>query len=489
VARLLTSFGPVIAGTAIGAVTVTAAWAMMVSGNPQAASTAAAPLAGVAEGAAPAQTQPAAADSSVREAISQAHNLSKAFQYAARTVGPAVVHIESLSHVGGGVFRDMWTGQTFRQREGFQPTGLGSGVIVTKDGFILTNNHVVQGAAKLSVKLNDGRSMDGRVVGTDAATDIAVVKIDGANFPTADFADSDRIEVGEWVVAIGSPFGLDNTVTAGIVSAKGRALNPTDYGKYEDFLQTDAAVNPGNSGGPLVTLEGKIVGINTAIASRTGGSVGIGFAIPSSIAQAVMDTLIKTGQVERGWLGVSMMNPAEMQQQGIATKEGVVVKEVIPGSPAERAGLRPGDVLLRYRGRAVDDEHRFITAVALSTPGTRAELDIVRDGRPMTLSVDVGDRNSTLGLSVVTVTPEIAQELGLDQDAQGVFIANVDAGSIANESHLQAGDVIVAVGGRAVTSEKQFYQIISKADLGRGVRLNVVRPSTGERGYVTVKRK
>jgi serine protease Do len=432
-----------------------------------------------------------APDPAVREAIAQAHNLSKAFQYAARTVGPAVVHVESLSHVGGGVFRDMRSGQMFRQQEGFQPTGLGSGVIVTRDGFILTNNHVVQGAAKLNVKLNDGRSMEGRVVGTDAATDLAVVRIDGENLPTAEFADSDRIEVGEWVVAIGSPFGLDNTVTAGIVSAKGRALNPTNYDKYEDFLQTDAAVNPGNSGGPLVTLEGKVVGINTAIASRTGGSVGIGFAIPSSIAQAVMDTLIKTGHVERGWLGVSMLEltPEKARELGIQATEGVVVKEIIPNSPAERSGLKPGDVVLHYRGRAVEDERKFVTAVALSSPGTRADLDIVRNGRPMTISVEVGDRNSTLGLSVASLTDEIAERIGLNAEAQGVVVTNVDGGSLADEAQLRPGDIIVAVGGKPVPTDKEFYQIVSRADLSRGVRLNVMRPTTGERGYVTVKRK
>ena len=236
--------------------------------------------------------------------------------------------------------------------------GSGSGVIVSADGYILTNNHVISGVDEITVVMADGEQYDAEVVGSDPQSDVAVIKVDAKDLPAAKLGDSDAIEVGEWVLAVGNPFELQNTVTAGIISARGRSgISPMSTSSYEDFIQTDAAINPGNSGGPLVNLDGEVIGINTAIATRTGGNIGIGFAIPINMAKQIMEQLIDTGKVTRGWLGVIIQNitPELKDEFGLKTTEGALVGDVDKDGPAKKAGVRRGDVIVEYRGEKVKD--------------------------------------------------------------------------------------------------------------------------------------
>ena len=443
--------------------------------------------------------QPVSQDAPVEE-LRQARSLSRAFQHAAGRIDPSVVHIST---------RVVQTAQDFFGRpRRLEQTGVGSGVIVSADGYVLTNNHVIEGAQSVSVRLNDGRELPGEVIGTDPATDLAVVRVEAAGLVPAVFGDSDLLEVGEWVLAVGSPFGVfDNTVTAGIVSAKGRAGLATGRDeRYEDFIQTDAAINPGNSGGPLVNLEGQVVGINSAIASRSGGSVGIGFAIPSTIARTVVDTVIRTGRVQRGWLGVSMtdLTPQRARELGLDVAAGVLVDEVVDGSPAEKAGLRPGDVVTSFNGRPTPDGRRLRNAIAFTAPGTVAEVDVMRGGKERTVAAEVADLYESrlaavggmsfqeLGVGVRTVTPVIARELGY-RGVEGVQVVEITPGSPAADAGLEAGDIIVSVarlsrgGGEEYVSTptiEEFSAALARASPREVLRLRVVRGTM--RGYVDV---
>lgn len=409
--------------------------------------------------------------------IAFANSLSKAFKRVASKVEPSVVHITNVQRVR--VRRSMFD----MGMERAVPAGLGSGVIISDDGYIATNNHVVQQAEKLLVKLTDGREFEAKVIGRDEATDLAVIKIDAPDLVPAHFGASEQLEVGEWVVAIGSPFGFSNTVTAGIVSAKGRSLTPRETGRvFEDFIQTDAAINPGNSGGPLLNLRGEIIGINSAIASRTGAYEGLGFAIPSAIVRTVTDNIIQNGRVVRGWLGVELVDARDAN--------GVRVQRVLDDSPASKAGLREGDVITRFRGAAVN-EQRLRTAIAISSPGSRADVDVIRDGKPMKLTAELGDLNvalgntyvGELGASVRTVTPEVARSLGY-RDIKGVVVIELDPNGKAAMGRLQAGDVIVRVDGRDVSDAEEFNKRLAAGNMGKGVRLDVVRD--GMAGYLVV---
>ena len=420
-----------------------------------------------------------------------ARSLSRAFNHAATTIAPSVVHITEFSRV---LERQNFFGPA---REVVRPTGAGSGVIVSTDGYILTNNHVISGAEKVRVKLATGTEYDGRVIGTDPATDLGVVKIEASNLKAAEWGDSDILDIGEWVIAVGSPFGeFDNTVTAGIVSAKGRTgLQGQSDERFEDFIQTDAAINPGNSGGPLVNLEGQIVGINSQIASRTGGSVGIGFSIPSSISRSVMDMLIKRGRAERGAIGINNMAvPPPDMMQVLKVKSGVRIGAVSPGSPADRAGLQTGDVITKFNGRSIDSVNRLRNAIAFTPPGTEAELERVRDGKSSMVSLVVGDRADFVagsqalrkfGFAVKTLPPQDARRLGM----KGVFVSSIEAlGPAAQASvPLQERDIIVGVDGRDVGSAEEFDQAM-KAQGGGKVRLNIVRPGWQgfEKGYLDI---
>jgi serine protease Do len=417
-----------------------------------------------------------------------AQSLSRAFQRASTTIAPAVVHITQERNVM--VQRGFFSPPV----KELTPVGAGSGVIVSEDGYILTNNHVIADAVKVIVKLPDGREFNGKVVGTDPSTDIGVVKIGASGLTAAQFGDSDSLEVGEWVLAVGSPFGVfDNTVTAGIVSAKGRTgLASQSEESFEDFIQTDAAINPGNSGGPLVDLEGHVVGINSQIASRTGGSVGIGFSIPTSIARAVMDSLIRTGKVERGWLGFIMapQMPPELAQQ--VGGEGVLAQSVIPGGPADQAGLRPGDVITGFNGRKVATGNQLKNYIAFTEPGTEAELDVVRDGRGTKLHTTVvesisgrsaapgGKAVAKYGFTVQDLPPRLVDQIG-----QAVFVNYIDPLGPAAEAGLQMGDVVFLVDDQQTPNVQTFDKVLQRS--GRSVRLGVQRGM--QRGYIDITRR
>jgi serine protease Do len=324
------------------------------------------------------------------------------FAQIARDVTPAVVNISTMTRSGKGVapfddpFFHRFFGEDLPRRyetpKGRKDRSLGSGVIVEANGTIITNNHVVSQADEIRVLLSDKREFKAKLLGTDPKADLAVLKIDAESLQTIPWADSDRLEVGEYVLAVGNPFGLNQTVTMGIVSAVGRAS--MGIAEYEDFIQTDAAINPGNSGGALVNTSGQLVGINTAIFSQTGGSMGIGFAVPSNMARSIMEQLIHGGRVIRGWLGVSIqeLTPELASQFGIAEAKGVLISDVLDASPAKRAGLERGDVIVEYDGKPVDTPTQLRNAVAKTVVGKRATLKVIRDRRAKTVPVMVGEQ-------------------------------------------------------------------------------------------------
>jgi serine protease Do len=354
--------------------------------------------------------------------------------------------------------------------------GLGSGVVVTKDGYILTNNHVVDGAEDVKATLQDGREFTAKVIGRDPKSDVAVIKIDAKDLPVVPMADSDKVQVGDIVLAIGNPFGVGQTVTTGIVSATGRGnLGIEDY---EDFIQTDAAINPGNSGGALVDVEGRLIGINTAIFSRTGGNQGIGFAIPSDLARNVMDSLIKDGHVSRGYLGVMIqdVNPALAQEFKLKETAGALVGDVVPKGPADKAGLKNGDVVLEYNGKKVPDSRRLRLAVGETKPGTTVPVKILRDGAAKTLEVTVqqlpgseqlaqnntsnSKDNGTLnGVGVADLDQQTRQELKLQDSLKGVVVTEVQPDSPAAEAGLKQGDIIQEINRHPVKTAEEAVKL------------------------------
>ena len=353
-------------------------------------------------------------------------NLSKAFTNVAKKAKPAVVFItaertvEVPSRAMPPQFRDPFEDffdrfsphQGPRQSEPRkrQQVGQGSGFIISPDGYVLTNNHVVGQADKIKVKLHDGRELEAKKVGTDPKSDVAVIKLEGKDFPVLPLGDSDELEVGEWVIAIGNPFGLAETVTVGVVSAKGRSR--VGIADYEDFIQTDAAINPGNSGGPLINLRGEAVGINTAIFSRSGGYMGIGFAIPIDMAEVIKDQLVKTGKVTRGFLGIMMQDLTKelSESLGSTTTEGILVAEVVEGSPAEKAGFKQGDIITKLDGQPATEMSKFRNEVGLMAPGTKAEITVVRDGKELKLAATIGTWGEP---DTVAAAPEQLENLGL----------------------------------------------------------------------------
>ena len=356
----------------------------------------------------------------------------------------------------------------------FRQRSLGSGFIISADGLILTNNHVVENADEIVVRLSDSKEYTAKIVGRDSKTDIAVIKIEGAtNLHSAELGDSDGLKVGEWVMAIGNPFGLENTITAGIVSAKGRFIG---QGNYDNFIQTDAAINPGNSGGPLINLKGEVVGINTAIFSRTGGNIGIGFAIPINLAKELLPELRDKGKVTRGWLGVYIqkVTPEIAESMGLPDASGALVADVMPDTPAKKAGIEVGDVILEYDGHPVKESNELPMLVARTAIGKKAKVRLIRHGKEMTVSVDVGElkdeevaagpaAEEDLGLSVQPLTPEIAESLGVDADTKGVVVAAVEPGSVADDAGLRRGDVVLEVNQQQVDSVSSYRSALSKA--------------------------
>ncbi len=344
----------------------------------------------------------------------------------------------------------------------FRQQGSGSGVIISPDGYIVTNDHVVSGADTVSVTLADQREYEAKVVGRDPKTDLAVLKIESKQtLPVAALGDSDRLNVGDWVVAIGNPFGLNHTVTSGIVSAKGRFIGA---GPYDDFIQTDASINPGNSGGPLFDLNGNVVGINTAIIPH---GQGIGFAIPVNIAKSLVPQLVETGSVTRGYLGVNIqtLTPSLAQALKLETRNGALVSDVLPDSPADRAGLERGDVILTFDGKTIDDSRDLAAQVAATPVGEDTEVLVLRDGRKETLELTVGTlpnqqasisgadspRGGQWGLQLQELAPEVARAQGL-HDGQGVRVVGVESGSPAGEAGLRPGDILLQVNRRNVGS-------------------------------------
>jgi serine protease Do len=399
-------------------------------------------------------------------------------------------------------------GDQFGQRQGPRPQmrtprqrGLGSGVIVTTDGYILTNHHVVDGADEIKVDLTDDRTLTAKLVGSDKASDLALLKVTGADFKALPLGNSDNVQVGDVVLAVGNPMGIGQTVTMGIISAKGRSTGPGD-GSYEDFLQTDAPINHGNSGGALVNMKGELVGINSQILSTTDGNIGIGFAIPVNMAKSVMDQIRTKGKVTRAQLGVSVQQVTSDIAQNLGLKHtgGAIVSSVAPGSAAERAGVKQGDVIEAFNGQQVHDFNTLRNRVAAAGPGSTADLTIVRDGVEKHLSVKLDEANpekvarrgdgepdstdkAALGVSVAPITPELASRLGT-KGAQGLVVENVDPDGRAAEAGIQAGDVIESVNRQSVKTVEDLRGAVKRA-ADKPVLLLINRQ--GNNIFVTVK--
>lgn len=356
--------------------------------------------------------------------------------------------------------------------------GQGSGFVFAannKKTYILTNNHVVEGNDKISVKFLDGREFEAKIKGTDPKSDIAVIEIEASGLPAVQIGDYAQLEVGEWVVAIGNPFGLSHTLTVGVVSAKGRtSLGINDY---EDFIQTDAAINPGNSGGPLVNLDGEVIGMNTAIFSRSGGYMGIGFAIPINLVQRIANQLIEKGEVVRGYLGI-MIQPltADLAKSfELKNEKGILIAQVTKNSPADKAGLKAGDVIVSFQGRPVSEVGDFRNQVALEQPGSKVEFDIIRDGKQRSITVKIDKQtdkklaaqessqaSEKLGLAVQTITADLAKQLGI-KAGKGVVVTEVAPGSVAMMAGISRGSVILEVNRKAVNTTAEFDQAVKSS--------------------------
>jgi len=362
--------------------------------------------------------------------------------------------------------------------------GLGSGVIISSDGYVVTNNHVVDGADSVTVALADGRELPAKVVGRDPLTDIAVVKIDAKDLPAITFADSSKILTGDRVLAIGNPFGIGETVTSGIVSATGRRVGIlNDVHGYEDFIQTDAAINPGNSGGALVDVDGRLIGINTAILSRSGGFQGVGLAVPSNMVSHVADSLVRTGRVVRGYLGINIQNitPALVDSFNLKTREGALVAEVTQDSPAAHAGIKEGDVISRINGQPVTDSNNLALTVSGEAPGTKLSFDILRDGKDVRLDATTGERPGSPhgpagsiaadddqgvlnGVTVDDLNGDTRQQFNLPAHVHGAIVTNVEPDSAAARAGISAGDVILEINRHPVQSAQDAVSLSAKVE-------------------------
>jgi serine protease Do len=439
------------------------------------------------------------ADPEPTAALDAVQKFSEAFRWVAKKVQPSVVAVsvtksveESASpfddedffhHFFGRELPNMPRGNGGNRPHKFEQQGLGSGVIIEADGYILTNNHVVAGADEIKVHLMDGRDLKAKVIGTDPPTDLALIQVKGDRLPALALGDSDKVEVGDWVLAIGAPFGLQETVTSGIISAKGRAN--VGISDYEDFLQTDAAVNPGNSGGPLVNMRGEVIGINTAIASRSGGSMGVGFAVPSHMVSEIVKRLRKGGEVVRGWLGVSIQKLTEemAESMGLKVKEGVLVSQVFDGGPAGKGGLKAGDVIIDYSGKPVKTPLELQTVVAWTEPGKSAEMTVLRNGKEERLKITVEKRSEhpetqahatapaevkDLGIQVGPVTPEAAERFSYKVGG-GVLITKVTPSGLGAQAGLEEGMLVIQANRKDVHSVAEFTEAMKGADLAKGV--------------------
>ncbi len=427
-------------------------------------------------------------------ALPSPQDLSRTFISVAKQIKPAVVNIDVVEKTKRS---SVQLPEGFPQIPGFgtprRQKGTGSGVIISADGYILTNNHVAGDAEQINVKLADGRELKAKVVGKDTETDLAVIKVDAQNLSFARLGDSDKLEQGEWVIALGSPFGLQQTMTAGIVSATGRDLGA--MGQFTNFIQTDASINPGNSGGPLINMEGEVIGINTLIFSETGTSAGIGFAIPSNLATKVYAQLIKTGKVTRGYLGVSLrpISPSLAKAVGYSGSDGALVNDLPRDySPAASAGLRSGDVIVEFDGKRVTSPKQLTEMVADTPVGKPTQLKYIRDGRPETATVKLGERPSKLGeneqpdkddpeeapgklgVSISDLTVELARQMKL-RIPTGVAITRVQPDSPAGEAGLQRGDVIHRVNRTPITNRQDYFRALASLKGEKEITLQVER--------------
>jgi serine protease Do len=415
---------------------------------------------------------------------------AKAFASVVKQAGPAVVHVRVEKSVKGrgqefdfmnDPFFERFFGPQFRHpRQGepreFKQQGAGSGFIISPEGLILTNNHVVGEADTITVRLADEREFKAKVIGTDPQSDVALIKIEAQNLPVLKLGDSDRLEVGEWVIAIGSPFELNQTVTVGVVSAQGR--NRIGINDYENFIQTDAAINPGNSGGPLLNIYGEAIGMNTAIFSRSGGYMGIGFAIPINMAKAIQQQLEKQGKVTRGWLGVVIQDVDEelAKSFGLEKARGALISEIAEKSPAAESGLQKGDVIIQLDGAEVNNVSELRNKVALIAPGTKIDLLVIRDGQKKTVKIAIGEQPAemaqpagsnggeslqNLGLTLQNLTEELASQFGYSPE-QGVLIVEVEPGSPAERTGLKPGQLIEEVNKQRVRNLKDLRKVLEK---------------------------
>jgi serine protease Do len=433
------------------------------------------------------------------------------FSNIAKKAGPAVIDIRAEKTIKGGgqVFRYFFkepkgendpTWDFFkrfygdpRQRE-YKQQSLGSGFIIDKDGYIVTNNHVIENADKIKVIMKDGKELDAKVVGRDSTTDLALIKIESKrSLPVLKFGSSDRLDVGEWVVAIGNPFGLDHTVTVGVVSAKGRVIGS---GPYDDFIQTDASINPGNSGGPLLNMAGEVVGINTAIIPS---GQGIGFAIPVNLAKGIIEQITFSGEVTRGWLGVMIqdLNEGIAEYYGAPDAKGVLVAEVVPGDPADKAGITPKDIITKVDGQQIENARELTRMIATIPVGKQVEITVVRKGSTQVFKVEIAKREDTkmaarksgtepaneLGLRVSELTAEMADRLNLP-DTEGIIVTEVASQSKAAEAGIQIGDIIKEINNLSVKSIKDFTTLIKETKPEESIRMLIKRRNAG---FVVVK--
>jgi len=433
--------------------------------------------------------------------ISSLRDFNDAIVEIAQKTNPTVVTVfttQTISVVRRNPFYEFFGGPEGFKRE-YQRQGLGSGVIVSEDGYILTNNHVIEDADSISVRLINDEVEQAKVVGADPLTDIAVLKIDAENLPAVEFGNSDSLNVGEFVLAIGSPLSesLAHTVTMGIVSAKGRSnLNVIgsqgDRPGIENFIQTDAAINPGNSGGALINIDGKLVGINSAIASQSGGFQGIGLAIPVNMAKNVMESLIEYGKVKRGYLGVyfGSVNKNIADIYGLQKSRGIIITDVLDDTPAEKAGLKEDDIVLEINGKAITNQTDFSSAIASKKPGDTVTLTVFRNGNQRTIDVTLGELSEEeqisnqqnqeiqelLGFNTRTLNDELRQEFNVGQSVKGVVVTDISRRSRAYaQGGLREGDIIIEVNRREIENNLQFQQVVNRLDKGSPMVLKIVR--------------
>jgi serine protease Do len=431
------------------------------------------------------------------------------FSDLAEKARPGVVNIRTVKRIEGGgpVYRHFF-GNPFGHRNPFEdfvkpfPEGgsegdfeqqsLGSGFIIDPKGYIVTNNHVIDNADEIKVKLSNGKAFDAEVVGRDSKTDLALIKINGSNgLKPLPLGDSNALRVGTWVLAIGSPFGLEQTVTAGIVSAKGRVIGA---GPYDDFIQTDASINPGNSGGPLLNMRGEVVGINTAIMSRGGGNDGVGFAIPVNLAKGIIEQLKNKGKVTRAWLGVGIqdLTPELADYYHVKEQKGALVTQVYEGDPADKAGIKTGDIITEVEGKKVSSSRDLSRSIANAPVGKQIPITLLRDGKEKTVRVELTERldsdapvkvatkrSNGLGLQVIELKPETARRAGLPEDEKGVLVTQVQPGGKGDLAGIQSGDVIKEINRKPVTSPKEVKSQIDKVKSGDTVQMLIKRAHAG----------